>query len=130
MRADRAIAHGDRAGWAAHPEGLRAQAQDPVETFLTAAGPMIAARLLATGDVPDQVLREYAETLLTTGRPKPKSEELLASFRRARVSTLPYAYALDLTGEATLELIEADRGGAAPVLSDEDWISLQGICEN
>ena len=56
---------------------------------------------------------------------------MIAMFKSARVSATPFAYGVDVTGEATLPLIEADpfRGAEAPrLLSDGDWISLQGIC--
>ena len=39
--------------------------------------------------------------------------------------------ALDITGESTLELIEADPMAGqspAPVIRDADWVRLQGIC--
>jgi hypothetical protein len=43
----------------------------------------------------------------------------------------PYAYALDITGETVLPLIEADPRralGSREVLKDADWVRLQGIC--
>ena len=55
-----------------------------------------------------------------------------SSSETAEVSSAPYAYALDLTGETTLPLIEADPyAGSATgrqVLRDGDWVRLQGIC--
>jgi hypothetical protein len=49
----------------------------------------------------------------------------------ANLRTTPYAYAVDITGETTLQLIEADPMSGKetrPVLSDADWLRLQGIC--
>jgi hypothetical protein len=47
------------------------------------------------------------------------------------VRSTPYAYALDITGETTLPLIEgdpmADRA-TAPLLPDSTWLRLQNIC--
>ena len=46
-------------------------------------------------------------------------------------STSPYAYARDITGESVLPLVESDpraAEGSVPVLSDADWVRLQGIC--
>ena len=42
------------------------------------------------------------------------AEALLPAFQKAAVSSAPYAYALDPSGESTLSLIEADpyRGGS------------------
>jgi hypothetical protein len=48
------------------------------------------------------------------------------------LSPVAYARALDPSGEATLGLIEADpfKGrSAATILVDNDWISLQSICD-
>lgn len=109
-------------------EAQRATAQDPIMGLLTEAGPLAAARLLTTGDVPEDVLADYAEAFMTRHPAEIDDQELLAAFRGARVSTQPYAYAVDISGEQTLPLIEADPGRAEPVLPDSDWVSLQTIC--
>ena len=109
-------------------EALRAEITDPIADLLNNAGPVTAARLLTTGDIPDPVLESYAEVLMTRAPRKVADQELLANFRRARVSSAPYAYARDISGERTLGLIEADPGSAVAVLPDGDWVSLQGIC--
>lgn len=109
-------------------EHLRAQDSDVVERLLRAAGPLAAAQLLTTGDVPDTVLAEFAETFMTQRPSKVSDARLLSSFAAARLSSQPYAYAQDISGERTLSLIEADPGGARPVLPDSDWVSLQAIC--
>ena len=109
-------------------EALRADARDPVRTMLQSTGPLTAIRLLTTGDIPDETLAEYAETLMTAP-PAPLSDDaLLMAFQTAQVSSAPYAYARDISGESTITLIEADPGGSAPVLADSSWVSLQGIC--
>ncbi|RYH07917.1 hypothetical protein [Tropicimonas sp. IMCC6043] len=115
-------------------EATRQESIDPLRPVLEAAGPIATLRLLTTGHLPEDVLKKHAETL-TTAAPTPVAEDrLLARFAAAGVSSTPYAYALDVTGEATLPLIEADpmRGGGArkPVLEDGDWVALQGICGN
>ncbi len=70
---------------------------------------------------------------MLTAPPLPLGDEpLLAAFEAASLPSTPYAYALDPSGETTLGLIEADpfRGKTAPAtLTDEDWVSLQAICE-
>jgi hypothetical protein len=57
---------------------------------------------------------------------------LVERFAEARLSTEAYAYARDVSGESVLTLIEADpmRGQRpeAPLISDEDWLSLQNMC--
>ena len=109
-------------------EALHASAQDPVRAMLQATGPITAIRLLTTGDIPDATLAEYAEILMSAPPPQPSDSALLEAFRVAEVSSTPYAYARDISGETTIALIEADPGGSAPVLADSSWVSLQGIC--
>ncbi|PRY21186.1 hypothetical protein CLV78_11059 [Aliiruegeria haliotis] len=112
-------------------ESQRAAERDPLQSLLEAAGPLDTLRLLTTGHLPDDTIKAYAETLAATA-PAPVSESaLLERFASARVTSTPYAYARDVTGESTLGLIEADpmRGGdAQTVLDDGNWVALQGIC--
>ncbi|CUH63989.1 hypothetical protein TG4357_01003 [Thalassovita gelatinovora] len=111
---------------------LRARASDPLDRLLRHSGMFSSLRLLTTGTLPDETLKAYAEALLTQPETELPVETLLQGFQEAGVKSSPYAYALDVSGEATLPLIEADPfPGAAPspVLSDGDWIRLQSICE-
>jgi len=109
-------------------EALRSAATDPVERLLQSAGPIIAIRLLTTGDIPEDILSEHAERLMIAPPAALDDDALLTSFRATQVASTPYAYARDISGESTLTLIEADSGSATPVLPDSDWVSLQGIC--
>ncbi|MBA84006.1 MAG: hypothetical protein CML60_00270 [Rhodobacteraceae bacterium] len=112
-------------------ELLRGQQIDPLKQLLEAGGFMDTLRLLTTGTLPDPSLAAYAETVLAQPRPALTDAQVLDGFALARLSSLPYAYALDVSGETTLGLIEADpmRGKTAPpVLSDADWVRLQEIC--
>lgn len=109
-------------------ELARADARDPVQDLLEANGVFTAFRLLTTGDVPDAALQHYAELMLATPPQPVPDATLLARFAEAGVPATPYAYAVDISGENTLSLIEADPGGAASVLTDGQWVSLQGIC--
>lgn len=112
-------------------ELLRGQDSDPLKQLLEAGGFVDTLRLLTTGTLPDTSLAAYAETVLAQQRPALTDAQLLEGFAQAQLSATPYAYALDVSGEATLGLIEADpmRGKTAPpVLSDADWVRLQEIC--
>lgn len=113
-------------------ESLRAQARDPLADMLDDAGLVASLRLLTTGTLPDQAIDKYAETLLSRSSPAPLSDAiLLAGFDAADMRSTPYARALDITGESVLTLIEADphaQTGSREVLSDADWVRLQGIC--
>lgn len=112
-------------------ERLRMQMHDPLSDLLRHGGLTASIQLLTTGDMPDDVLKSHAQSLLTS-QPHPITDDmLLAGFKAWQVRATPYAYARDLSGETTLSLIEADPfAGQAPqaVLADADWLRLQGIC--
>jgi hypothetical protein len=118
---------------------LEAEKQDPLVSLLDWAGFGAAFDLLTTGEVPPDTLRGYGEFLLrgmdnhTPKLDAVRLEALLAEFAKVGVSSTPYAYSIDPTGESVLSLIEADpfKGAPAPepVLEDSDWIALQTICD-
>ena len=112
-------------------ERVRMRAHDPLGRLLDHAGLIAAFRLLTTGSPGEAALRNYAAYLLTAEAPPVDDEVLLDGFRTWRVRSSPYAYARDISGETTLYLIEADpfaNEPLDPVLSDGDWLRLQGIC--
>lgn len=112
-------------------ERLRLAARDPLERLLSQAGLMATLRLLTTGTVSIEVLRSHARTLVAQAVPEVETPALLAEFAAARVPSSPYAFALDPSGETTIDLIEADPvapGLASPVIRDTDWVGLQTVC--
>lgn len=110
---------------------LEARSHDPLRQMLRQLGVMASFRMLTTGAVSDPMLRDWAEDLVLLHHAPAAVSDLLAAFSALEVKSTPYAYALDASGEATLELIEADPfvTSPKPVLSDGDWVALQGICE-
>jgi hypothetical protein len=99
--------------------------------LLRHAGVWSTFRLLTTGDLPQSDLAAYAQHLLTAPTPDLAPEPLLQTFRAANLSSAPYAYALDVTGESVLPLIEGDPQAALPpalIMTDADWLRLQNIC--
>jgi hypothetical protein len=113
-------------------EAVRAEQYDPALPMLAHAGLMGRLRLLTTGRLPEDDVAGYAETLLLSRRPLPDDERLMERFRLVGLASSTYARSLDPTGETVLGLIEADpfKGSSpTPILDDNDWISLQGICE-
>ncbi|MCV2882905.1 hypothetical protein [Actibacterium sp. XHP0104] len=112
-------------------ETERMAAQDPLDRLLRQAGTIASFRLLTTGTLPDKALAKHAHSLVAA-QPAPVDDAaLLARFAEAQVPSTPYAYAVDISGETTLSLIEADpmRGQSRlPVISDSDWVRVQGIC--
>ncbi|MEO0701216.1 MAG: hypothetical protein AAFY80_03655 [Pseudomonadota bacterium] len=112
-------------------ETERAVQMDPVLELLQHAGIGAALKLLTTGTMPDQVLAAYAEHLLTAEQAPLDLLALLPRFAAAGIPATPYAYAVDISGEATITLIEADPvpvSAAAPLISDDQWVALQNIC--
>ncbi len=112
-------------------ERFRAAQQDTLLVLLEEAGLRATFRLLTTGDLPRETLNAYGEHLLT-GKPTPvDTGDIISAFSQTRVPVAPYAYAVDPTGETTVDIIEADpfaAGGAPQTLTDAHWVALQGIC--
>ncbi len=114
-------------------EHVRASEHDPLTDLLDHAGLLASLRLLTTGILPPEALDAYAEHMLLRPTAEPEIDTLLVAFETAELRSTPYAFARDITGESTLALIEADplAGRASrEVLSDGDWVRLQGICGN
>ncbi|AHM05874.1 hypothetical protein roselon_03630 [Roseibacterium elongatum DSM 19469] len=112
-------------------EEARRRAVDPIHALLTEAGLTVTFRLLTTGLIATEPLAEYAMTLLSRPEAPVPAAKLIALFDEARISTQPYAFARDVSGETVLPLIEADplrNADRAPLLSDQSWVSLQEIC--
>lgn len=113
-------------------EDQRARRRDPLDRLLEKSGLFATVRLLTTGRISRETLRDYAQSLVTAQPTFPREpEKLAAAFAQAEVAATPYAMTLDPSGESTLPLIEADallRQDAAPLMSDADWVRLQEIC--
>lgn len=110
---------------------LHARSADPMEPLLRHAGLAEVFRLLTTGNLGDAALGDYAGKAVRAAPPMPDPEAALSAFQAAGFPSSPFAYAVDVTGESTIGLIEADPFRAAsytPLLSDLDWVALQEIC--
>jgi hypothetical protein len=110
---------------------LRADINDPVIPILRHAGLAATVRLLTTGHLPEGSLKGYAEHLLNSPSVSMADDVLLEKFRQIALASSPYALSLDHSGKSTAGLIAGDpfKGiSPAPILSDNDWIRLQGIC--
>jgi len=105
--------------------------QDPLTPVLDAVGLGGTLRVLATGAIPPDSLAAQAGALAALPPALPPPPALFAAFAAADLPLAPFAYAIDPTGETVLPLIEADAlatGPRAPVMTDADWLALQGIC--
>ena len=114
-------------------ESARIQVNDPLKRFLQVAGLPAIFRLLTTGGVSDSDARTYVEQMVAAPAAPIDDETLLAAFQKQGVRSTPYGFALDVSGETTLGLIEADPFAGSetePLVSDRAWVALQGICES
>lgn len=114
-------------------EKARSQNSDSLDALLKHMGLRATFTLLTTGNLPSKALDDYAETVLSKPRPPVDDTTLLAAFAEAKIRSTPYAKAVDVTGETTVRLIEADPVAgtlATPLLRDADWLRLQAICGN
>ena len=113
---------------------LAAERSDPLHAALGAAGLRATMVLLTTGDLPGVAVRGHGAARIANAPQDPDPDALLERFRSAEIASTPYAYARDPSGETTLRLIEADpyRGDPAPpqLLSDGEWVALQGVCDD
>jgi hypothetical protein len=112
-------------------EDARRAATDPMLTLLTEAGLPVTFRLLTSGQISDETIHAHAAALLSREGSPVEDAAVLARMAAAQISSEPYAFARDVSGETVLGLIEANpmRGQvSAPLLRDADWISLQEIC--
>ncbi len=104
---------------------------DPLDDLLHESGFGTVLKLLTTGDIPTEALQAQAEHLTKTPAPRADDDVLLDWFGAARVPIGPWARATDPTGVEAAVLVAADPAAdqsGGPVLSDGDWVSLQGIC--
>jgi hypothetical protein len=116
---------------AALVERLRARARDPIVPLLDFAGLRATFRLLTTAELPDAALSGYGEAALRADPVALPDATLITAFETAQIPLSPYALAINPQGEATAALVAKDpyKGLAeTPLISDEAWLALQGIC--
>jgi len=102
---------------------------DPLGPVLDSAGVTATMRLLATGELPVSSLQAHADRLLASTPVAAGTETLIAAFAAAGLPVTPWAQAHQ--PDNAMALIEADPlegQEPAPVISDTEWVGLQGIC--
>ncbi|MBV0911347.1 hypothetical protein [Anianabacter salinae] len=112
-------------------EDLRAAARDPLARLLEDQGPVTAFRLLTSGDVPGNALRDHVDTLVTSAPSDLAPDALIAQFEAVGLPSSPFAGALPSDDPLATALTEGDPGRdpmAGQILPDDLWISLQAIC--
>ena len=113
-------------------EKAYATQSDPLARILEFGGWRASFRLLTSGMLASDTLALYAEHLAVTETEKPDDGALIDMFAALGIPPSPYAYAIDISGETTLPLIEADAivSPAPPILTDGEWVALQDICSS
>ncbi len=97
---------------------------DPLKPVLDHAGTKVVLELYTTGNLPEGVLESYAATLPKAPRSFPPVEVLQETFKRAQVLSTPY-YAF-----SGFDVSASAPQTTKPVLTDGQWVALQGICLN
>lgn len=113
-------------------EAGRAAQLDPMMVVLDHAGLIATFRLLTSGQLPPGALDGYGEVLLAHAPRTLPQDRLLARFAAAALPVEPYATAVLAEGPARTALIAADPTAGtshAALMSDQDWLSLQAICD-
>lgn len=119
----------EAAAGAALVERLRSRAQDPIVPLLDYAGLKATLQLLTTANLPDSALAGYGEALLRLAPVALPEPGVLAAFEAAQVPATPYALAVTPEANAGLATNDPYKGLApSPLIPDESWIALQGIC--
>ena len=114
-------------------EQLRNDLADPMLDTLKFAGLRASFELLTTGDLPEGALTGYGEHLLAQVRKPLPDTALLARFAEAGVPIQPYAATRDPSeiAKGSLALSNATAGATArTIISDGDWVAIQGICSD
>lgn len=103
---------------------------DPLAPVLESAGLGTTFRLLTTGDIPAPILQEHAGTILADRAPSPNGDALAAAFVAAQVASGPYYAMADARGDniAQSDGPSIDGTDMPLILADDDWVSLQNIC--
>lgn len=113
-------------------EMQRTKLVDPLAQLLENGGLWASFRLLTTGQLTAETLKDHAEWLVSA-KPIEIDPGLLSdSFASLKIPASPYAYAVDISGETTIDLIEADALLSDPqsIMSDGEWVALQEICNS
>ncbi|WP_296425226.1 hypothetical protein [Yoonia sp.] len=119
------------AGYIILAQTARAQ-MDPLEQVLHQAGLGVTFRLLTTGNIPPEILQANAQGIIAGATTLPNASALRAAFIQAALPSAPYDAMSAARGDgATLVANTAEQAPQTPlILSDDDWVSLQNICNS
>lgn len=95
---------------------------DPLRDVLSDAGIATTFQLFTTGDIANDALRAYAQTVQDLEVTPTDTDSLITAFDAVDVSITPYARVRDLSLSSTAD------SSTRLIMSDSDWVRLQGIC--
>ncbi len=103
---------------------------DPLERLLKQEGLGTTFRLLTTGEIPREILRDNAQALLQDVPTLADPDQLRNMFAAASIPQSPYLAVADArTGNMPDLGADPIEGQPVPlILTDSDWVSLQNIC--
>lgn len=104
-----------------------AQDADPLGPVIDHAGIQPTLNLLTTGDLSQSSLDSYAATLTATRNLINISDSTQTAFDQVGVPSAPLIQ--DQRSRGRDVDLEGTTSASQPVLSDGDWIALQGICD-
>ena len=110
----------------------QAAAQDPLVPILRAAGMRAQLQALTTGTLPEAALRGALTEVLARAPAPVSPQDLAPRFEQARIPMAPFLEAAPpaVISESSQDLPPApETPGWAAVLTDGDWVALQGICD-
>ena len=110
---------------AAYVEGVQKDTLGPV---IDHAGLQPTFSLLTTGDLPAESLASYAQTVETDAQLIELSDAVVAEFQSRNVDLEPLLDDLTMRGRA-LDILSISTE-FEPVLTDSQWIALNGICDS
>lgn len=115
-------------------EILAAEVDDPLHALLSHAGTRATFALLTTGNLSVEAFAGYAALRLAQPMAVPDATLLAARFDALGVPASAYALSLS-DGDGALAQALADQPASGPrlsgrLLSDGEWITLQGICQH
>lgn len=114
-------------------EFARAQQISALTELMRDAGTFHSLRFLATGQMSDTAMQRHADQMVSRPKTDISSAALVAAFETARIPARPYAINSDETDQVKERLLGRDPyvAGVSPtILSDNDWVTLQSICES
>jgi hypothetical protein len=121
----------EAAAGAALVERLRSRQTDPIIPLLQHAGLKATFQLLTTAELSDAAIAGYGEAVLRAVPEPVDTATMIRAFEAAQVPATAYAAAVDPDGTSLAALVAGDpyKGLApSPLIPDESWIALQGIC--